>query len=190
MAPLARFDQNSCSPHSDWRGVSSAVVAVSVYVHDTVDADRAPLVLYTKNTNRQVVCTGSKGMVIIRDVDIIHRGQINNSPHLKAVPCIRFFLPNALRQDYNPVRFLTYDQALAIATTNPWAPSVDRMMHKLLLVIQSDHTAMPVDLSPASRLPLPASMGDGYFIGPIAGTDTPWDPADGDESPGHASPDY
>ena len=157
VAPLARFDENSCSPHSDWRNVPKAVVAVSVYVHNTVDEDRAPLVLYSKCTNRKVICTGQRGMVIIRDVDVIHRGQVNHSMELKAVPCLRFFLPNALRQEYNPTRFLTYDQAIEIAGDDPW------IMEKLLLVIQSDTTAMSTEQTTRQRLPLPASMGEEVF---------------------------
>ena len=163
VAPHARFDENSCSPHSDWRNVPKAVVAVSVYVHDTVDVDRAPLVLYSKDTNHKVVCTGQRGMVIIRDVDVIHRGSVNHSRDLKAVPCLRFFLPNALRQEYYPSRFLTYDQALELANNDTY------IMEKLLLVIQSDNSAMDTDRSARQRLPLPTSMGEE----PFAETDTP-----------------
>ena len=163
VAPHARFDENACSPHSDWRNVPKAVVAVSVYVHDTVDVDRAPLVLYSKDTNYKVVCTGQRGMVIIRDVDVIHRGSVNHSRDLKAVPCLRFFLPNALRQEYYPARFLTYDQALELANNDTY------IMEKLLLVIQSDNSDMDTDRSARQRLPLPTSMGEE----PFAEADTP-----------------
>ena len=154
VAPYARFDENSCSPHSDWRNVPKAVVAVSVYVHDTVDIDRAPLILYSKSTNSKMICTGKRGMAIIRDVDVIHRGQVNHSRELKAVPCLRFFLPNALRQEYIPARFLTYDQADVIAGGEP------SIMEKLLLVIQSDTSDMDTDRSARQRLPLPTSMDE------------------------------
>ena len=163
VAPHARFDAKSCSPHSDWRNVPNAVVAVSVYVHDTVDVDRAPLVLYSKFHNCKVVCTGQRGMVIIRDVDVIHRGSVNHSRDLKAVPCLRFFLPAALRQEYYPSRFLTYDQALELANNN-----ID-ILEKLLMVILSDDSGMDLDRSARQRLPLPGSMGDE----PFAETDTP-----------------
>ena len=163
VAPHARFDENACSPHSDWRNVPKAVVAVSVYVHDTVDVDRAPLVLYSKATNHKVVCTGQRGTVIIRDVDVIHRGTVNLSRDLKAVPCLRFFLPNALRQEYYPARFLTYDQAHDLANNDI------NIMEKLLLVIQSDNSDMDTDRSPRQRLPLPTSMGEE----PFGDTDTP-----------------
>ena len=154
VAPYARFDENSCSPHSDWRNVPNAVVAVSVYVHDTVDTDRAPMILYSKSTHVKTVCTGNRGMVIIRDVDVIHRGQVNQSRELKAVPCLRFLLPNALRQEYMPARFLTYDDAAAIAGGDP------RIMEKLLLVIQSDNADMDTERSARQRLPLPTSMDE------------------------------
>ena len=96
-------------------------------------------------------------MVIIRDVDVIHRGQVNHSRELKAVPCLRFFLPNAVRQEYNPARFITYDQAAEISGNDP------RVMEKLLLVIQSDPTVMPIDQTASQRLPLPGSMGEEAF---------------------------
>ena len=163
VAPHARFDEKSCSPHSDWRNVPKAVVAVSIYVHDTVDEDRAPLVLYSKATNHKVVCTGQRGTVIIRDVDVIHRGSVNHTRDLKAVPCLRFFLPNALRQEYYPARFLTYDQALQLSHNDT------DIMERLLLVIQSDDSDMDTDRSARQRLPLPTSMGDE----PFADTDTP-----------------
>ena len=158
VAPRARFDEKSCSPHSDWRNVPNAVVAVSIYVHDTVDVDRAPLVLYSNYDNCKVVCTGQRGMVIIRDVDVLHRGSVNHSRDLKAVPCIRFFLPNAVRQEYVPVRFLTYDQALELSNNDP------DIMEKLYLVIMSDDSSMDLDRSARQRLPLPISMGEEPFV--------------------------
>ena len=157
VAPRARFDEKSCSPHSDWRNVPNAVVAVSVYVHDTVDVDRAPLVLYSKDDNCKVVCTGQRGMAIIRDVDVIHRGSVNHSRDLKAVPCLRFFLPNALRQEYVPARFLTYDQALELSNND------DHIMEKLLMVVLSDDSDMDLDRTARQRLPLPVSMGGEPF---------------------------
>ena len=157
VAPCARFDERSCSPHSDWRNVPNAVVAVSIYVHDTVDVDRAPLVLYSNHNNCKVVCTGQRGTVIIRDVDVIHRGSVNHSRDLKAVPCIRFFLPNAVRQEYEPSRFLTYDQALELSNNDA------EVMEKLYMVIMSDNSQMELDRTARQRLPLPVSMGEEPF---------------------------
>ena len=89
--------------HSDWHcgEPHASVYCVSLFPHDVSEA-QAPLQLISESTGGVFTCTGSRGMMLVRNVDAIHRGTFNATSDDRAQPGFRFFVPSALRKGYRP----------------------------------------------------------------------------------------
>ena len=149
VAPRAGFKCRSCLPHSDWKNVKDGIVAVSVIVHDEQDKDMAPMHLYGRTSGKLNICTGSKGQMILRDVDVIHHGSPNMTDKTRVLPCIRFILAQGLRHGYQPKSFVPYSL---------WQQDIDDRLSQKLIFTFSDDADEDANSPAHTRYRTPASM--------------------------------
>lgn len=109
VAPGATFRPAPCRPHSDYSGVPGGICVVSFFVHRWQAGHearagelRAPLVIYSRDDNREHICEGEPGELLLRDADTIHHGSCNLTHETRILPALRFILPGALRAGYMP----------------------------------------------------------------------------------------
>jgi len=149
VAPGAIFRFRQCRPHSDWNGVRSGVVCVSAFVHDDTTTARAPMVLYSLKTGASCKCTGPKGTLLLRDVDVIHHGTANDTDQARVLPTLRFVLADGLRGGYYPTPYVP---------PSVWRTFDERTKTKLILALQDDDDEADEDAAPGTRFKTPGTM--------------------------------
>jgi hypothetical protein len=98
---------SACKPHSDWSAgkTHTSMICVSLLT-DMIDSTCAPMVIWSDHDHRRRLMTGSKGTLIIRNVDTIHSGSPNTSEKARALPALRFVVAAGLRGGYKPTDFV------------------------------------------------------------------------------------
>lgn len=87
------------------KGVSNAVISISIFVHDVTPC-MAPLKLWSRFDGKEFIGTGRRGSILMRCVDTIHAGSENGSTRMRVLPAFRFFTQEALRQGWQPDKFI------------------------------------------------------------------------------------
>ena len=93
--------------HQDWQ-LKGHVLCLSVFTHDIGD-NCAPMMIGFGNT--VIKCTGGKGLVIIRDVAVWHKGSQHTGNVDRIMPSYRFTTPAAQALGYGIRKSLNYNTA-------------------------------------------------------------------------------
>ena len=89
-------------------------MSISIFLHD-VSIDSAPMQLWSKMTGKSYTGAAKQGSIIIRCVDVIHSGTENREKGMRLLPAFRFFTSAALRQSWEPRKFMS-DEVYATLT--------------------------------------------------------------------------